>query len=250
MSSFQRLFSIETRLLCSQRFSIGYLLTCFTFCGITTLLMEHAIVGAEKGWVADLQRNLWIRNWMLLPLGYCWLSIQTFVNSRDQGFVQDAIVAGYSRTEILCTKLSSLLVISLLSLIAILIPTLPYIDSGEWTTTMGGWFLTLLSDCILIGWVALFSLSAKSSNRVLLNMGLLVGLDFMIRVGLWLGSSITDNPTLDWMSEYIPMLLPSSAINCWMLWEEAWSIPTLLVAVGYAIGLWSTVYNRWQKMVF
>ena len=112
MSKFKRLFLIETRLICSQRFSIGYLLACFAFCGIATVLMEHAIVGTEKGWVADLQRNLWIRNWMLLPLGYCWLSIQTFVNSREQGFVQDGIVAGYSRTEILCTKLSSLLVIS------------------------------------------------------------------------------------------------------------------------------------------
>jgi len=250
MSKFNRLFLIETRLICSQRFSIGYLLACFAFCGLTTLLMEHGIAGAEKGWVADLQRNLWIRNWMLLPLGYCWLSIQTFVNSREQGFVQDAIVAGYTRTEILCTKLSSLLVISVLSLTGILIPTLPYIGSGEWTATVGGWFLTLLSDCILIGWVALFSLSAKSSNRVLLNMGLLVGLDFMVRVGLWISSAITENPALDWMGDNLPLLLPTSGINCWMLWEDAWSIPTLLVAVGYAFGLWSTVYNRWQKMVF
>ena len=75
MNNFQRLCSIETRLLCSQRFSIGYLFICFIFCSLTTLLMEHAIVGMKKGWIADLQRNLWIRNWMLLPLGYCWLSI-------------------------------------------------------------------------------------------------------------------------------------------------------------------------------
>ena len=250
MSNFQRLFSLETRLLCSQRFSIGYLLACFAFCGLTTLLMEHAIVGAEKGWVADLQRNLWIRNWLLLPLGYCWLSIQTFVNSREQGFVQDAIVAGYTRIEILCTKLSSLLVISLLSLTAILIPTLPYIGNSDWTATIGGWFLTLLADCILVGWVALFSLSAKSSNRVLLNMGLLIGLDFMARIGLWIGSSITESPTLDWMGANLPILLPSSGINCWMLWEDAWSASTLLVALGYAMGLWAYVYTKWKKTVF
>ncbi len=250
MNIFQRLFSLETRHLCSQRFSIGYLLACFAFCGLTTLLMEHAIVGAEKGWIADLQRNLWIRNWMLLPLGYCWLSIQTFVNSREQGFVQDSIVAGYTRTEILCTKLSSLLVISLLSLIVILIPTLPYIGNAEWSATIGGWLLTLLADCILIGWVALFSLSTKSSNRVLLNMGLLVGLDFMVRMGLWMSSSLSDNPTVNWMGENLPLLLPSSGVNCWMLWEDAWSMSTLLVAITYAFLLWSTVYKRWQRMVF
>ena len=250
MSNFQRLFSLETRLLCTQRFSIGYLLACFAFCGLTTLLMEHGIAGAEKGWVADLQRNLWIRNWMLLPLGYCWISIQVFVNGREQGFIQDTIVAGYTRTEILCSKLSSLLVISVCSLTAILIPTLPYIDSGEWTTTVGGCLLTLLADCILIGWVALFSLSTTSSNRVLLNMGLLVGLDFMARIVLWIGTAITENPTLDWIGDNLPLLLPSSGIHCWMLWEDAWSISTLLVAVGYAVGLWSTVYKRWQKTVF
>ena len=250
MNNFQRLFSIETRLLCFQRFSIGYLVACFVFCGFITLLMEHAIVGAEKGWVADLQRNLWIRNWMLLPLGYCWLSIQTFVNSREQGFVQDSIVAGYTRTEILCSKLSSLLVISILSLLAILIPTLPYIESGEWSTTIGGWFLSLLADCILVGWVALFSLSTTSSNRVLLNMGLLVGVDFIARIGLWMGSSLSDNPTVDWVGDTLPVLLPSSGINCWMLWEDAWSISTLMVAIGYAIGLWGTVYKRWQTMIF
>ena len=250
MNNFQRLFSLETRLLCSQRFSIGYLFICFTFCGLTTLLMEHAIVGAEKGWIANLQRNLWIRNWMLLPLGYCWLSIQTFVNSREQGFIQDSIVAGYTRTEILGSKISSLLIISLLSLIAIMIPTLPYIEKSDWIATIGGWLLTLLADCILIGWVAFFSLSAKSSNRVLLNMGLLVGLDFLARIGLWLSSSLSDNPTLDWMGANLPILLPSSAINCWMLWEDAWSVSTLFVALCYAIGLWGYVHAKWHKTVF
>ena len=250
MGNFQRLLSIETRLLWAQRFSIGYLLACFALCGFTTLLMEHAIVGAEKGWIADLQRNLWIRNWMLLPLGYCWISIQTFVHSREQGFVQDAIVAGYTRTEILVSKLSSLLGISMLSLIVILLPTLPYIENSDWTTTIGGWLLTILADCILIGWVALFSLSAKSSNRVLLNMGLLIGLDFMARIGLWIGSSITDNPTLDWMGANLPILLPSSGINCWMLWEDAWNASTLLVALVYALGLWGYVYKQWQQTVF
>ena len=163
MSGFQRLLSIETRLLLTVFYRISTDLLCLLRTDYTIDGTCHS--GAEKvGW--QTYNEIWIRNWMLLPLGYCWLSIQTFVHSREQGFIQDAIVAGYTRTEILSTKLLGLLVVSILSLIAIFLPTIPYIGNDQWIATMGGWSLTLLADSILVGWVALFSLSATSSNRV------------------------------------------------------------------------------------
>lgn len=71
---------VEWGQLWSRRTAMAYLGGCFLFYTAVTLLMEHVIVGAQKGWVADVQRNLWLRNWMFLPLGYIWLSIQSFVS--------------------------------------------------------------------------------------------------------------------------------------------------------------------------
>ena len=80
-------------------------------------------------------------------------------------------------------------------------------------------------------------------------MGLLIGLDFIARLGLWLTSSLSDKYYIDWIGNNLPILLPSSGINCWMMWEDAWSASTLFVALGYAIALWGYVYNKWQNMV-
>jgi len=251
MKQLRHLLNLEIKLALSERSTKVYLIACVTVCTLVTILMEHAIVGAEKGWIADIQRNLWIRNWMLLPLGYCWIGIGRFVTSRKQGLIQDTIIAGYKRTDILLSKGISLLSITTTSLCLIVLPTLPYLESStEIWTTFGGLGLTLLSDFIIVGWIALFSLQNRSSNRVLLNLMLLIGLDFIARLVLWIGPSLFDNPTFTWLGEHLPMVLPSSAINCWMLWEDAWSVSTLGIALLYATLLWGIVYQRWQRLIY
>ena len=52
---------LEWKLIWSRRSVLLYLLTCFLAFTGTTLLMEQVVVGSEKVWVADVQRNLWIR---------------------------------------------------------------------------------------------------------------------------------------------------------------------------------------------
>lgn len=251
MKQLRHLWNLEIKLVLSERSTMAYLIACVTVCTLITVLMEHAIVGAEKGWVADIQRNLWIRNWMLLPLGYCWIGIGRFVTSRKQGLIQDAVIAGYKRSDILLSKIFSLFSITAVSLCLIVLPTLPYLDSStEIWTTLGGLGLTLLSDFIITGWIALFSLQNASSNRILLNLMLLIGLDFIARLVLWIGPSLFDNPTFTWLGEYLPMVLPSSAMNCWVLWEDAWSASTLCIALIYATLLWGSVYQRWQRLIY
>lgn len=251
MKQLRHLLNMEITLAISERSTRVYLLACVTVCTLLTLLMEHAIVGAEKGWVANIQRNIWIRNWMLLPLGYCWIGIERFVTLRNQGLIQDAIIAGYKRSDILLSKIITLLGITTVSLCLIVLPTLPYLASStEVWTTLGGLGLTLLSDFIIAGWIAMFSLQNASSNRVLLNLMLLLGLDFVARLVLWIGPSLFDNPTFAWLGEHLPMVLPSSAMNCWMLWEDAWSVSTLGIALTYAVVLWGIVYRKWQRIIY
>lgn len=251
MKQLRHLLNLEIKLAYSERSTKTYLIACFISCTLITVLMEHAIVGAEKGWIADIQRNLWIRNWMLLPLGYCWIGIGRFIKSRKQGLIQDAIIAGYKRSDILLSKIFSLFSITAASLCLIVLPTLPYIESShEVWTTLGGLGLTLLSDFIIAGWIALFSLQSASSNRILLNLMLLIGLDFIARLVLWIGPSLFDIPTFIWLGESLPMVLPSSAMNCWMLWEDAWSLSSLGTALFYAALLWGTVHHRWQRLIY
>ena len=99
---------LEWTLIWSRRSVLFYLLACFLAFTGTTLLMEEVIVGTEKGWVADVQRNLWIRNW-ILPLGYVWMGVQSFVEDKEQGFIAESIVCGTPRSTILISKMSALL---------------------------------------------------------------------------------------------------------------------------------------------
>ena len=240
---------LEWKLIWSRRSVVFYLLTCFLAFTGTTLLMEQVVVGAEKGWVADVQRNLWLRNW-ILPLGYVWMGVQSFVEDKEQGFVAESIVRGTPRSTILISKMGSLLGVSILSLLLCIVPMIFYPSSGQQIDTLVGLPLTLLSDIVLIGWVALFGLSKRSTNGVLLRMLLLIGFDFSCRMMLWIGPNLFSSPLLEWLSENIPLLLPSTAFNCWMFWEEAWQIETLAVTVLYAIVVWGTVHLNWKKTIF
>ena len=245
------LFRLEFHRTLADRSTQVYLLLCFAVFTSTTLLMEHVIIGSEKGWVSDIQRNLWLRNWMLLPLGYCWIAIKRFVVDRQQGFIQDAIIAGYKRKSILISKILTLMSLSAISLCICVIPTFPYASSSsEIWATFGGLGLTMLTDLMLIGWISIFSMLHTGANRVLLNMVLLIGCDFVMRLMLWIGPGLFDSPVLTWAGEYLPLLLPTSALNCWMLWEDAWSTHTLLIAIIYAILLWRWNHINWERRVY
>lgn len=241
--------TIEWGQLWSRRTAMAYLGGCLLFYTAVTLLMEHVIVGAQKGWVADVQRNLWLRNWMFLPLGYIWLSIQSFVSDREQGFIRESIVSGTSRVQLLVGKVIALLGISILSLLLSLWPSLFYDSYDNSSDTLVGLLLTILSDVVLIGWVALFGLSRRSNNQTLLRMVLIIGVDFIGRVLLWGLPNLFNSPVLQWLGENLPLFLPSTAFTSWMYWEEAWHISTLGISVGYAIVLWGLVWYQWKRLV-
>jgi len=241
---------IEWRQLWSRQTAIVYLGACLLFYTAVTLLMEHVIVGSQKGWVADVQRNLWLRNWMLLPLGYIWLGIQSFVTDRKQGFMAASIISGTSRAQLLMGKVIALLGISALSLLLCLWPSLFYASHDNSSDTLIGLILTILSDVVLIGWVALFSLSRISNNQTLLRMVMLICFDFVIRLLLWGLPSLFNSPVLSWFGDNTPLFLPSTALNGWNYWEDAWHISTLGISVGYAMLLWGLVWYQWKRLVF
>ena len=249
MNNILHTLKLEWKLIWSRRSVVFYLLACLLAFTGTTLLMEQVIVGAEKGWVADVQRNLWIRNW-ILPLGYVWMGVQSFVEDREQGFIAESIVSGTHRGTILFSKMGSLLGISILSLLLAVFPIFFYPSSAQQMDTLIGLPLTLVADIVLIGWVAIFGLTKSSTNGIMLRMTLLIGFDFMGRMMLWIGPNIFSSPLLDWLSANIPLLLPSTAFNCWMFWEDAWSIETLVVTFCYAMLIWGTVHFKWKSTIF
>ncbi len=240
--------SLEWSHLRTQRTWIAYVTLGFLMSLATTLLMEFVIVGAEKGWTADMQRSFWLRNWMLLPLGYCWLSIQSFVNDVQQGFVAESIVAGHSRRNILLSKVCSLLGITGLSLFGVVLPTLFFFDGDIAPTTLMSLPMIVLSDIVIIGWIALFANS--SSNKVLLKVVLLFAVDFLSRLLLWILPNLIDNTLLSWAGETLPLYFPSTILTSWMLWEDAWTWHSLGVTLGYAVVLWTVVYGKWRRTVF
>ncbi len=241
--------SLEWAQLRSQRTWLLYLSIGFIMSLGTTLVMELAVVGAEKGWVADLQRNLWLRNWMLLPIGYCWLGVQSFVNDVEQGFVAESLIAGHSRPNLLTSKVCALLGVTLLSLMSVVLPALFFYDGSIDSKTLLSLPLIALSDVVLIGWIALFS-TRTSSNKVLLKLVLLFTVDFLARLLLWILPNLIDNTLLSWVGDTLPLYFPSTLLTSWMLWEDAWTWHSLGVTLGYAIILWTLVSRKWNHTVF
>ena len=118
--------------------------------------MEHGIAGAEKvGW--QLLREIFgFATGCSYLLGIAG-SASSFCKQSRTGVHSRHHRRRILRTEILC-KLSSLLIISVFSLTAILIQHSPTSIVENGLPQLGDVYHPSC-DCILIGWVALFSLS-------------------------------------------------------------------------------------------
>ena len=246
--SLQKLLTFELHFLRSSKLWWMYLLTCFVLGISSTFLMETVILGAEKGAIPVIQRNLWLHKWMLLPLGLIGVSLQLFKQSLDTGFIKEYLIQGYSRKEILLSKCILLLGFSTMSHGFILVPAVFLTFDQPVFPSIWGILLSIQADFFLMGVLALLSHYSKSRNSILLITFGIFGLDLLFRLFFLIGPTLFSALNVEVVRHTLPLFLPLTAYQSWMVWEESWSVSMLGIAIFYTVGIWGFVFQQWKSL--
>lgn len=196
--------------------------------GIQSFFLQF--LGTDISTIAG--KSLWGRNFYIIPLLLIFIAAD-ISTLRNQKLLRELLCQPVTRREIYSYKMFFLSVLSLLSLICTVVPTIAissfYLEEwGAWKDLLGGVALCWISDIAIFGIVFAVSSVLKlstSGGTTLLVIFLLI-IERLISGMIYL--QMTLNQNTQELDEFIYKFMPSSALNCWSQWSSEWDWFTII----------------------
>ena len=190
--------------------------------GIQSFFLQF--LGTDISTIAG--KSLWGRNFYIIPLLLIFIAAD-ISTLRNQKLLREMLCQPVTRKEIYIYKMFFLSLLSLLSLICTVVPTIAissfYLEEwGAWKDLLGGVVLCWIADIAVFGIVFATSSILKlttSGGTTLLVIFLLI-IERLVSGMIYL--QITLNQSTRELGEFIYKLMPSSALNCWSQWSSEW----------------------------
>ena len=240
----------EILMLKHRRVVFVYLLVALFLPALTTLVSEHILVGIETGMIADIQRNLWIRDLYILPMLIIFMTSQSFNDDKRHGLIREAIVQEVPRNDILKGKCLVLGMLSLCSISLAVFPALLYPSNEPLGATLLSIPLVWLADMLLISLVGTLSLYVSSTGLVVVGLLQWSALEIAVRAFFWVGPNMFELPWIETIGEYTTPLLITSVMDNWTVWEDVWNPTQGLILCVYSVLSLILLHKIWKNHHF
>lgn len=236
----------EWVLLKHRRIIWYYWLLSFVGPLLVTMIMEWFIVGAETGLTAALQRNLWIHSLFLIPMLFVFIVGQSIADNRREGVIREAILQGVPRRDLWIGNAITFGGVSGVALLLSAIPALMLTGYTPLGNTLLGYLCYWILNYVLWLLVQLMAFRTQGSGTVVMLYCQWLAVESLVKLALWMGPSLIDNPILTLLGETLPPMMLSTVLNSWMVWEDAWDPSSLGLALLYGILMGWFVIRHWE----
>ena len=190
--------------------------------GIQSFFLQF--LGTDISTIAG--KALWGRNFYIIPLILVFIAAD-ISTLRNQKLLREMLCQPITRKNIYIHKMFFLSILSLLSLICTVVPTIAissfYLEEwGAWKDLLGGIALCWISDFAVFGIVfaasSILKLSTSGGTTLLVIFLLIIEriVSGMIYLQMTLSQSTRE------LGEFMYNLMPSAALNCWSQWSSEW----------------------------